>query len=392
MTIEKNKIDMKVLFITNHYLDQMLGGPNASKCFLHSVSSLYPDTTVIYPEHNEYVTPFDFMSECRDIKYQPVIDIRSKFRKLCDVYLGKLHRFGRFVKEHLRNNHYDIIFIDHSIIASSGILESAIKNGAQIVTIHHNVESQYLADNKPSILYRYPYIHYALKAERKSIIASNLNLTITEADRNHFMSAYPQKADSFCVVGVSEYELHAPTTIKDKVDGYKFIISGAMSALQTETAILVFLKEYMPLLNEVCPSAELIITGRNPSQRIYDAAAPYSNIKIVPNPKDIMDVITKGNYYICPIHTGSGLKLRSMDALRIGLPVLAHQVSTHGYEGIQRDGYLFSYSSKENFKTALKKLIQLHDCRQQVIDSYYSHFSFEAGKERMKVITAKIAK
>lgn len=165
-----------------------------------------------------------------------------------------------------------------------------------------------------------------------------------------------------------------------------------MSALQTETAILVFLKEYMPLLNEVCPSAELIITGRNPSQRIYDAAAPYSNIKIVPNPKDIMDVITKGNYYICPIHTGSGLKLRSMDALRIGLPVLAHQVSTHGYEGIQRDGYLFSYSSKEDFKTALKKLIQLHDCRQQVIDSYYSHFSFEAGKERMKVITAKIAK
>ena len=38
MTIEKNKIDMKVLFITNHYLDQMLGGPNASKCYCVHIS------------------------------------------------------------------------------------------------------------------------------------------------------------------------------------------------------------------------------------------------------------------------------------------------------------------------------------------------------------------
>ena len=130
----------------------MLGGPNASKCFLHSVSCLYPDTTVIYPEHNTHVTTFDFMSECCSVKFLPVRDVRSKFRKLYDMYLGILHRFDRFVKEHLISNNYDVIFIDHSITASSGVLESIIATGSKIVTIHHNVESKYLADNKPSII------------------------------------------------------------------------------------------------------------------------------------------------------------------------------------------------------------------------------------------------
>lgn len=384
---------MKILYITNHYLDQMLGGPNASKCFLHSVSCLYPDTTVIYPEHNTHVTTFDFMSECCSVKFLPVRDVRSKFRKLYDMYLGILHRFDRFVKEHLISNNYDVIFIDHSITASSGVLESIIATGSKIVTIHHNVESKYLADNKPSILYRFPYIHFALKAERKSILASHLNLTITEADRQYFMSVYPQKADTFNVIGVSEYKNGLPpVAINNNVEGYKFVISGSMNALQTESSILVFLKEYMPLLNEVCPRAEIVITGRNPSQRIYDTAASYKNIKIIPNPNDITDVIIKGNYYLCPIHTGSGLKLRSMDAMRIGLPVLAHKVSTHGYESIQRDGFFFSYSSKEDFKPALKQLLKLHDCRKKVMESYYLHFSFEAGRERMKTVMAKLIK
>ena len=40
---------IKTLFITRHYLDEMLGGPNCSKAFVRAVASIYPDTTLIYP-------------------------------------------------------------------------------------------------------------------------------------------------------------------------------------------------------------------------------------------------------------------------------------------------------------------------------------------------------
>lgn len=381
---------MKVLFITNHYLDQMLGGPNGSKCFLHAVASLYPDTTLIYPEHNDHATSLPFMDECSSLKMIPVVDYRSKLRKLLDVYFGKLHRFGNAVKEHLEHNAYDMVFIDHSVIASSGVLEAVVASGAKIVTIHHNVESKYLSDNMPSVLYRVPYLHFALEAESKAIVASNLNLTVTEADREHFVSAFPAKADSFHVIGAFEYERSRTELECSKEEGCRFVISGSMSAMQTETAMLEFLKLYMPLLNEVCPDAEVLITGRNPSRRIIDAASIYDNIKIVPNPENIMDEVVKGNYYICPMNTGSGLKLRCMDALRLGLPVLAHKVSACGYEEVQRDGLFYSYSSVDDFKEALGKLLQLHDCHRQVVESYYSHFSFDAGRERMKKIMSHI--
>ena len=381
---------MKVLFITYHYLDQMLGGPNGSKCFLHAVASLFPNTTLIYPEHNDHATSLNFMGECHSVKTVPVTDRRSRLKKFLGVYCGKLHRFGNVVKDHLGNNAYDVIFIDHSVIASSGVLEAAVASGSRIVTIHHNVESKYLSDNKPSVLYRFPYIHFALKAERKSIMASDFNLTVTEADRQYFMSAFPGKADSFHVIGDFEYE-RAKTTVEcSKEEGYKFVISGSMNAIQTETAMMEFLECYMPLLNEVCPDAEVLITGRNPSRRLVDATSVYKNIKIVPNPENIMDEVVKGNYYICPINTGSGLKLRCMDALRVGLPVLAHKVSACGYEGLQRDGYFYSYSSVADFKESLRSLLMLHDCHSRVVDSYYSHFSFDAGRERMRTVLSGI--
>ena len=381
---------MKVLFITYHYLDQMLGGPNASKCFLHAVASLYPETTLIFPEHNDHTTSLPFMDECHSVRKIPVLDRRSKLVKLCDVYFGKLHRFGKAVKEHLKHNSYDVVFIDHSVVASSGVLEMVAASGAKIITIHHNVESKYLSDNMPSILYRFPYLHFALEAERKSILASNLNLTITEADREFFMSVFLDKADSFHVIGTFEYE-RAKTAVEcSKEEEHKFVISGSMSAMQTETAMLEFLKYYMPLLNDACPDAEVLVTGRNPSKRLISAASAYGNMKIVPNPENIMDEVVKGNYYICPMNTGSGLKLRCMDALRVGLPVLAHKVSACGYEGVQRDGYLYSYSSVNDFREALEKLLQLHGCHRQVVQSYYSHFSFDAGRERMKEIMSHL--
>ena len=38
---------MKTLFITRHYLDEMLGGPNCSKAFVRAVASVCPDTNIM---------------------------------------------------------------------------------------------------------------------------------------------------------------------------------------------------------------------------------------------------------------------------------------------------------------------------------------------------------
>lgn len=376
---------MKALFITRHFLDQMLGGPNCSKAFVKALATIYDGMTLIYPEHENPKTQLPFLADCSDINLLPVHDRRSKMCKLVDMYMGHLHRFYRFVPEYLKEHSFDIIFIDHSFTASSGILEAALACGAKIVTIHHNVESQYIRDNQQSLLFRLPYNYYSLKAEKKAILHSDLNLVLTEEDRMSFVGVYPQKKASFHVAGVFEYEDASVGTISN-VESNTFVISGSLCAKQTEMALVTFFDDYMDLLNEVCPDAQLIVAGRNPSKIILDKSKRFNNVKIVPNPENLVDEVVKGCYYLCPIYTGGGLKLRCMDALRVGLPVLAHKNAIRGYESIVQDGYMYSYSTKEEFVNSLHHLLSLHNCHANVAKSFVSHFSFEAGCNRLRNI------
>lgn len=379
---------MNVLFITRHYLDQMLGGPNCSKAFAKALATIYPGMTLMYPEHDDKKTAFGFLDGCPEVNFMPVYDSRSKIGKCADMYRGRLHRFADAVPSLLQNRRFDIIFIDHSVTASSGVLDAALRSGARIVTLHHNVESQYIRDNQQSLLFRLPYNHYSLKAEREAVLHSRLNLVLTEDDRRVFANMFPQNKESLHTVGVFEYEDTAGCRISN-ADGCTFVISGSLCAKQTETPVVDFLDNYTDILNAVCPEARLVIAGRNPSERIQQSARRFSNVDIIPNPEDLVDVVAKGNYYICPIYTGGGLKLRCMDALRVGLPVLAHKNAIRGYEAILGDGYMFAYSGKQDFADSLQKLLALKCSHADVAGCFQSHFSFSAGRDRLQKILSE---
>lgn len=375
-----------VLIITRHYLDENNGGSNCSKANIRAFSELYPDCTLIYPEHDDK-TSVGFIPH--GVKAVPCYDHRCKLQKGLDVYRGKLHRAQRFVREHLQQNKYDIVVIDHSLTAN-GVLQNVKKQGCKIVTIHHNNESQYICDNKPAVLYRLPFIYYSKKSECDSLLLSDLNITLTEKDAREFRERYPNR-DIHCYnMGTYQWE-DIPKTIVD--DGVRqcmtFAITGSLNFLQSQKPVIDFIERYYPVLIQKIPDAKLIIAGRNPSQSVVEACTRYENIKLISNPEDIGAVIRQADVYICPINTGSGVKLRVMDGLKLGIPVLGHSVSVNGYETIKDDGYFFEYYDKSSFEKSLDAVSELKYKRQNVYDSFYRYFSFQAGKDRLREILEK---
>lgn len=96
-------------------------------------------------------------------------------------------------------------------------------------------------------------------------------------------------------------------------------------------------------------------------------------------------VLARGRYYICPTELGGGLKLRIMDGLKAGLPVLTHAVSARGYEVFE--GFcLFSYRDEDSFRHALDQLLSRPVDPISVQARYREVFSFDAGVERMRTI------
>lgn len=374
----------KILFITRSRLDENNGGSNATKGFIRCFSSLFDDCSIICPAFNYNAIESNLLIHCNIFPY---LDTRSKIRKGLDVYRGQICANRPFVVRHLQTHQYDIVVVDNSF-AGSGLTFLIKQSGAKLITIHHNVERHYQHDNRKeySILFRFPYIYFAQKAERACLLNSDLNLTLTHADAATFRSWFQHKDLHLHCWGTFEYRHIEERIFTPKQKNQTFVITGALYFIQSLWPIMEFIKRYWPVLQAICPSARLIVAGRNPSQQLQAMCISQKNISIIANPKDMKSIVCQANYYICPINAGSGLKLRIMDGLRQGLPILCHDISTAGYEQIMDDGCMFAYHDEETFASSLQKILSLEIPKEKVYQSFKDCFSFETGIKRLKKI------
>lgn len=370
----------RLLFITHHELDKSNGGANASKGFLRCFASLFDDCTIICHQIAE-IKPYI----PDKVRYCPMCDKRSKVHKLFDMYRGVVSGHYYFVREHLKTNHYDVVVIDHTF-TGAGLSKYIKSTGAKLITIHHNVERDYLHDNskeKP-LLYRFPFLYYCKKSERDCLRNSDVNLTVTERDASVFRSWYA--GISVHNWGIFDYRDIDDTVFEEKPKGKVFVITGSLYFAQSLQPIIHFIQCYWPLLQQQCPQASLIIAGRNPSPALQYACTAAKGITLISNPADIGDVVHKADYYVCPINAGSGMKLRVSDGLRQGLLVLCHDTAAAGYESVAANGCLFAYHDTETFCLALHQMLQADTSPQKVYLSFQKMFSPQTGQERLKQI------
>lgn len=374
-------MNMKVLFITNHYLDQNFGGPNGSKGFINAFASIYSDMTLIYPDYDGSKITKYIPSSVHGI---PCVDKRCVLEKFLDVYRGRINRFHSFLKLHLRANKYDIIIIDHIInwVGNTGTL---VNTGSKLITIHHNVERYYMKDNPVNVLIRYPFIYYCNKAEKEAIAYSCLNLAHTIQDIKDYKLLYTKIGGPFYHLGAFEYRQLAKF-IEEEKDKNVFIITGNLEYKQTVAPVLDFLQNYYPIMETLIPQSKLIIAGRNPNEEVIYECLKYNNVELIPNPEDMKPLLSKAGAYICPINKGSGQKMRVSDGLKSGLPVICHDVSVCGYEKQVEDGFILPYHDKDSFAKSLKTVISTKYDGQAIFDSYLSFFGIEAATERLRGI------
>lgn len=370
----------KLLYITHHKLDDNNGGCNASKGFLHCFASLFDEGAVICHTMDN---PSSYIPS--NFTYYPMQDKRSKARKLFDMYRGAISGHYYFVRQHLKEHHYDVVVIDHTF-TGAGLSKFIKSTGARLITIHHNVERDYLRDNgkERPLLYRYPFLYYCRKSERDCLQNSDINLTVTERDASIFRSWYPDIQVSNW--GIFEYRPIEDKVFPSKPKGQTFIITGSLNFGQSLVPIIDFVQNYWPLIRRSYPQAQLLIAGRNPSQTLSEACTATVGITIIPNPEDTSVVVRKADYYICPIHAGSGLKLRIFDGLKQGLPILCHDVAAAGYEPLAANGFLYTYNDTHSFQNALCRMVEADFTPQKIYQAFKNTFSLGKGQEKLEII------
>ena len=384
---------MKALIFTHHYLDGNSGGSFASRAYINAFSEIADSCKLLYPDRGIPIT--DYIHKKCILK--GIQNKHNNIQKVIDVYKGRLHRYSDVMIPQILEFNPDVVVFDNSR-TTAGMLKEIKKLGFKTIVIHHNYEMEYYRGTKPFIGWRLPFMYYMEEAERTAVQNSSLNLTLTEEDVNLLQLHYdPQKLKRIVKLGSFE-SITVKESINTKVNAKRnnlnsnlcFVITGTLSTYQTEISVIPFLRNEYPELMKLLPNSTLIIAGQNPSKKMIKACANYPSITLIPNPENMQDVIRLADVYICPTSVGGGLKLRVMDGLKAGLPVLTHIVSARGYDEFVKAKCMFTYESKATFKQSLEKLINeinIGNLNSTTIKNIYnSVFSFEAGVKRLKEI------
>jgi glycosyltransferase involved in cell wall biosynthesis len=116
-----------------------------------------------------------------------------------------------------------------------------------------------------------------------------------------------------------------------------------------------FATEVFPLVRNRLPDVQFRIVGSRPPQRIRALATGDRGIVVMGYVPDLEPVLRESAVMVVPVHSGSGMRVKILEAFARGIPVVS---TTIGVEGIEaRAGeHLLVADDPESFATQVVRL------------------------------------
>lgn len=357
------------------------GGSFCTQAYMEALLALYPGRVdVLHPQE----------AHIRDSRYRTIdVPRRSHMQRVLGFLRGRFYRSASFLVDYLRahQGEYEKVMINTGLYAGCNI-QALHAMGLSIVVLHHNFESEYRMDSKSILTLKGRTDRIVRYWERKGYQGADINLFLTRQDRARFEQEYGAHAQNH-VTSIFETRAERQALVPHPASK-SAVITCALGDIQNQAPLLRFAADYLPLFRRILPDWTIHLMGRNPSKAIREMVQQHDCMRLTPNPKNIRELAAESDIYLCPMDAGGGLKLRLMDGLRSGQPVLVHERSARGYDALLDAPYFYTYRDPESFEQGLRQLIQYMQSadysREKIQDKHYETFGLEVGIERLRKI------
>lgn len=227
----------------------------------------------------------------------------------------------------LAENSFDLVQVESSQMALSGSAR-----GIPFVLDEHNIEYLLLrrlaeVESSPDRK-AFGYLE-AAKVRREETQAwghCDGAVFTSEADLGVMRAAFPEKAAAVVPNGVDD-EYFTPAN--DLVEPPTVVFTGSINYRPNTDAVAYFIKDVMPRLLRLKPSAKLVVVGQGAPDSLLRMAD--ANVEFTGAVPDVRPYVARAAVVIAPLRVGSGTRLKILEALAMGKPVVT---STIGCEGL----------------------------------------------------------
>jgi len=246
-------------------------------------------------------------------------------------------------------------------VALSDILDIARRRGTKIIVDMHNLESEIVAESlkRRQLRTKLATIASTLRKVRSSVAADIR--AFTEADQVWVCSRRERGALASLGRGASqaprgtvrvianpvpdEAAFDLPIT-PDRYAGAGLIFVGHLNYPPNVEAVGVLVDDLLPGLRSRGVEASLLVAGRQPKKPIR-ALRNRPGVTLLGDPETVTDLLGRAGYAPMPIRSGSGTRLKALEALAAGAVVCATAKAVEGLELEPGRHFLAAETAKE---------------------------------------------
>lgn len=290
----------------------------------------------------------------------------KKKNALANLFSGKSYNISRFYNKNfeelitatLQKEKFDIILLE-SLYTTPYIAAIRKSSNAKLIYRSHNIEFEIWqrTGNQENNAIKKKYLHFLAKRLKK-YEQSILNLVdgiaaITKKDEEQLIALGCKKPITTIPFGINLHDYQLKKIPEEK----KLFHIGSMDWMPNQEAIKWFLNEVWSAIIAKEPTATFHLAGKNMPDEIIKLTATMHGVINEGEVKNANDFINNNNIMIVPLFSGSGMRIKIIEAMAIGKLVIGTSVAFEGI-AVQHNKNGIIANTANEFKEAILMCLQ----------------------------------
>lgn len=256
----------------------------------------------------------------------------------------------------LQQEQFDVVHVE-SIFLTPYVPIIRKHSQAKVILRAHNVEHliwKHVAQSTRSYLKRWYLNHLSLTLRAYEL--EHLNdydgvVCITQGDADYFKANGCRRPVAAVPFGVEIPELPADAA---KPEENSLFHIGAMDWMPNQDSINWLLDNVWPVVHREVPQARLYLAGRKMPERLMHAQ--IDGVTVVGEVDDAMQFISGKLINVVPLLSGSGIRVKIIEAMSVGKAVVTTTVGARGIDYTDGENLLIANTPTE-FARQIKRLL-----------------------------------